>query len=40
MDEGGGRRTKEDGKNGFGSQDGQEAPNNRERIVRKTAKLV
>lgn len=34
------RTTKDDDKNGFGSQDGQEVPNNRERIARKTAKLV
>lgn len=35
------RRTKEESdKNEFGSQDGQEMPNSRERIARKTVKLV
>jgi len=37
---GGKRRTEEGNKNEFGSQDGQEMPNNRERIARKMAKLV
>lgn len=33
-------RDEKDDKNGFGSQDGQEVPNSRERIVRNMPKLV